>query len=493
MALDADPLRTLGLPPGASQAEIKAAYRRLAKAFHPDTAGEAAVPRFLAIQAAYEVLTGLRPSGTGRAPSRGGGRTEGWRADPDRARATREAWRARGARPPGGGRPAGAGGRTAAGGTASGGAARPGADPGRGRGDGEGADRRGGPARNESRGPAGTARDSARGRSSRPRSRSDRAPDRATPGSTTYDFADQDPFDPEWSGASWYGTTSGTYWTINPKEYADPRKHGPEYQARARRRGARGDEGETAAEAGEDTAAATRDRFTRPRAADDSPPDAPPPEARGGHNRAAAETRASADTRAAAATGAASGRSGAPTGRRLRATAGSRAPRTTPAPRAGAAQPAHPRPPFQLDRAANVPAAEVLRALPVRGALPLRVALALIGWPPIGFALAALLGELSGCSRFAAGCGSETFGLATWTAQILVIGSLLAFPRLAAISAVGTVAVLAASLPATMLLSATGSPDVRAASVTALLSVLAVAYVGGVAFAVARRSRTIGP
>ena len=39
---------------------------------------------------------------------------------------------------------------------------------------------------------------------------------------------------PTGAGASWYGTTSGTYWTINPKEYADPRKHGPEYQARAR-------------------------------------------------------------------------------------------------------------------------------------------------------------------------------------------------------------------------------------------------------------------
>jgi hypothetical protein len=29
--------------------------------------------------------------------------------------------------------------------------------------------------------------------------------------------------------------TTGTYWTINPREYADPRKHGPEYQERARR------------------------------------------------------------------------------------------------------------------------------------------------------------------------------------------------------------------------------------------------------------------
>ena len=58
---------------------------------------------------------------------------------------------------------------------------------------------------------------------------------KATLGSTSYDGADAGPFEPDWGGASWYGTTSGTYWTINPKEYADPRKHGPEYQARARR------------------------------------------------------------------------------------------------------------------------------------------------------------------------------------------------------------------------------------------------------------------
>ena len=31
------------------------------------------------------------------------------------------------------------------------------------------------------------------------------------------------------------GPASGTYWTLNPKEYADPRKHGPEYLARSRR------------------------------------------------------------------------------------------------------------------------------------------------------------------------------------------------------------------------------------------------------------------
>jgi curved DNA-binding protein CbpA len=52
MAQPLDPYRTLGLSPGASLDEIRRAYRRLAKANHPDSAGEAALPRFLAIQAA---------------------------------------------------------------------------------------------------------------------------------------------------------------------------------------------------------------------------------------------------------------------------------------------------------------------------------------------------------------------------------------------------------------------------------------------------------
>src|ERR1019366_748823 len=62
-----------------------------------------------------------------------------------------------------------------------------------------------------------------------------RARPKATIGSTSYDGTENEPFEPGWSGATWYGADSGTYWTINPKEYADPRKHGPEYLARARR------------------------------------------------------------------------------------------------------------------------------------------------------------------------------------------------------------------------------------------------------------------
>jgi hypothetical protein len=136
-------------------------------------------------------------------------------------------------------------------------------------------------------------------------------------------------------------------------------------------------------------------------------------------------------------------------------------------------------------------AGDMGRTLP-RSPIAIRVALALIGWPPPGYAIAALLGEASGCSRFAAGCGIESFGFTTWLVQLGVIAVLLAFPRLAAISAAGTVTALAVSLPATMLLSASGGSVERAASVAALLTVLAVAYVVGVGFAAIRWSRRIG-
>jgi hypothetical protein len=197
MSSQGDPHLTLGVAPGASLNEIKSAYRRLAKKYHPDAAGERALPRFLAIQAAYERLVDvegrLRPVGTDPA-----------RTDPGRPRASRDAWRAR---------------RSGSGGTARSRAASGG---GRAAGAGEAAGRAG------AAGSMGTA-----GRGERSHTR--RGPRKATPGSTTYDEAAETPLDPEWHGGAWYGPSSGTYWTLNPREYADPRKHGPEYLARARR------------------------------------------------------------------------------------------------------------------------------------------------------------------------------------------------------------------------------------------------------------------
>ena len=213
MAPNADPYRTLGLTRGATLAEVKQAYRRLAKANHPDAAGEAALPRFLAIQAAYDQIVGPTETGSGPGAGRPAQPRRPWDADPDRADATRRAYggRARRTRTSGprrsAGTGAGAGGGTGDG-TAGAGAGSPGGAAGRRR-------------RRRVAPPGGTG--------------NGRPTNKATLGSTSYDGAEAEPFEPDWGGASWYGTTSGTYWTLNPKEYADPRKHGPEYQARARR------------------------------------------------------------------------------------------------------------------------------------------------------------------------------------------------------------------------------------------------------------------
>jgi curved DNA-binding protein CbpA len=184
-----DPWRTLELPRDATLDEVKAAYRRLAKRYHPDSAGEAAVARFLAVQAAYEALTEgparLRLGPSGRTP---------------RPAPTRPARPAAGPTPRASGGATRSSARTDAAGARSGPGTRTGG--------------RGSPGDSTSR----------RGASRK----------RAKPGSTSYDDAQFEPFEPNWEGASWYGESSGTYWTLNPKEFADPRKHGPEYQARAR-------------------------------------------------------------------------------------------------------------------------------------------------------------------------------------------------------------------------------------------------------------------
>jgi curved DNA-binding protein CbpA len=39
-----------------------------------------------------------------------------------------------------------------------------------------------------------------------------------------------------WDGADWTGASSGLAWVPNPREYADPRRHGPTYRARGVRR-----------------------------------------------------------------------------------------------------------------------------------------------------------------------------------------------------------------------------------------------------------------
>jgi DnaJ domain len=381
VATQPDPYATLGLPPGASTDEIRRAYRRLAKANHPDSAGEKALPRFLAIQAAYESLVGA--SGTHRPGARPAGpqptAREGWRANPERARATRQGPTARPAGPAGSAGP-----------------------------DGPAAGRRRRPAGDEPRRPAGGRK---------------RASNTATPGSTTYDTAEDEPFEPEWSGGTWYGATSGTYWTLNPKEYADPRKHGPEYQRRARRR------------TGE--------------------PAPPPPDATDGVD-------------------------GGPT---TEAWTGwqDQDPGTAPDEPAGGGGPS------PTDGVAGTTGVAAGGGFLGLHGFPARVGLALVGWPAIGIAITTVAGEVTGCGRFAAGC-VELFGVGTWLAQVAVLAILLVLPSIALLSAVGTLAALAASVPTAVILSASGGSREPAVSAAILGGVLAIAYAAGVAFALVRRT-----
>ena len=55
-----NPYARLGLAPGASLADVKRAYRRLAMHVHPDRAGSGSLQRFLEVKAAYEWIVAHR-------------------------------------------------------------------------------------------------------------------------------------------------------------------------------------------------------------------------------------------------------------------------------------------------------------------------------------------------------------------------------------------------------------------------------------------------
>lgn len=398
MATDADPYRTLGLARDASLEDVKRAYRRLAKANHPDAAGEVALPRFLAIQAAYDQIAGPE-AGTRRARGRGpaGAPRRPWEADPDRAGATRRAY---------GGRP-----RPAAG-------ARPGPRP------------RPGPA------------------PERP-DRPDRPPKKARLGSTSYDDVETDTFEPDWGGASWYGTTSGTYWTLNPKEYADPRKHGPEYQARARRAGPRG-----------------------------VMPDEPP-EAIGVDPGGAAPAAGPAPPPTHS------------TSSWWEATAGEprRSSRPSDPPPPPHVSPVHPRP-VSPQASTDLSTDAVLASIRAwldddRPSAAVRVGRAVVGWAPIALGIGWLVGEVSGCGRFAASCQPAVAPI-SWGVQLAVLALLILLPLIGRVASVATIATLATVLPASVLLFATGDPEGMAAGRSILGGLMVVAWVAGLAYGAVR-------
>ena len=477
MALDPDPYRTLGLKRGATLDEVKRAYRRLAKINHPDAAGEAALPRFLAIQAAYEQLAGPGLPGAARRPTPPPRRQ--WDAEADK---TRRAYGGRGRNASqGAGGAGGAGGATGKGETAgaAGDAGASGAPNGTG---GSGWARRPG---SGARGAGASGRPGRRrtyeprpdqGTSGPPPSGGKtRQPNKATLGSTSYDGADTGPFEPDWGGASWYGTTSGTYWTLNPKEYADPRKHGPEYQARARR--------------------AARARGTDPSAPVPDTDSAAGPAAGDRDDPATADRPADPTHTTSSWWDSTAGPAGEPE------TSDGPGPTSDPFPgvpprdtgartqaQDGRARTEEPPPP-DLGRAA----AEITHALTDDrfGGSRGRLARGLIGWLPIALGLSWLVGEMTGCGRFAANCDDGVAGPMLFVLQILAFVLLLAIPAVGSIATMAALTLLTAAVVASLVLSAAGGAADGDSRRALLGLILLLAWLAGLGIAVARRARTL--
>ena len=410
-----DPYRTLGLERGASLDEVKRAYRRLAKSNHPDAAGEAALPRFLAIQDAYDRIVGPEPgNGRGPAPRTPAGP---WQADSRSGR--RDVSRLR---------------RTTAAAT--------------------GATDRSAPWVATSRLPPPRP-PSARLAPAPPRAlravgrlRRASARKKATLGSTSYDDVDPEAFSPDWGGAS-HGTTSGTYWTINPKEYADPRKHGPEYQARARRAGQARPPG-----LGEAPVTARIPRRPRRRSPGTRRPmrqRAPRRRRRTRHPRGGGDSRRAGHVHRRGRTCRPDERAAACPPRTRRADDAVHDPTQAAAP------------PATDYTAADLSTDAVMAS--IRGWLDddqptgiARIGRAVIGWAPIALGAGWFAGEVSGCGRFAATCPPLIDPL-TWVVQLGTLLLLILLPRLARITTIGTIAILGTVFPASLLLFATGDPE----------------------------------
>ncbi|MCI0347343.1 MAG: J domain-containing protein [Chloroflexi bacterium] len=433
-----DPYAVLGIAPGASMTEVKRAYRRMAKAFHPDSAGEAAVPKFLALHEAYEAIVAGRPMRPQTAATWRRASTA-WAADPTRARATGSS------RTPGGS----AAGSGAAGPTrrrpgprpwADGGAPRPGAE-------------------------GGTRRRSTR---------------KATLGSTSYDDAVHEPFEPEWEGASWYGRASGTYWTINPREYADPRKHGPEYQERARR--AARDSTAGGPGAGSETWSEAADAPSPGWEADAPSPgwEAEAPSrgwAADGGDADAARQRAGADARRR-------GRFDASAAARAHAAANA-------ASRARMEAAARDIPDDPLAPPAGARIEGWIRALFAAHDLRTRLLLAAVGWPPLGVLAASIISQVTGCASFSVACEPPD-DLLPLAAGAALYALLAAVPMLARLSAAGTIAIVLTAIPVAAFVVRTDAPSGAVPDTPLALAILALAWlVGMVAVLVASRGRIL--
>jgi hypothetical protein len=117
-----------------------------------------------------------------------------------------------------------------------------------------------------------------------------------------------------------------------------------------------------------------------------------------------------------------------------------------------------------------------------------RLARAVLGWLPVAFGTSWLIGEITGCGRFAATCDGATdpIVLILQVAELLLF---LALPVVASVAAMGAITLFVAAIGAAFIISATGDAADSGSRRVALGAVLLLAWLTGVAIAVARRVR----
>ncbi len=125
---------------------------------------------------------------------------------------------------------------------------------------------------------------------------------------------------------------------------------------------------------------------------------------------------------------------------------------------------------------------------PRSGGLRGRAVRAVLGWLPIALGIGWLVGELTGCGRFAATCDPSVAPL-TYAGQAIVLAGLFLVPEIAAIAAGAALVLLAAATAATLILSATGTAADEGSRRAALGALLVVAWLSGLGIAIVRRVR----
>jgi hypothetical protein len=118
-----------------------------------------------------------------------------------------------------------------------------------------------------------------------------------------------------------------------------------------------------------------------------------------------------------------------------------------------------------------------------------RIGRAVAGWAPLAIGTGWLLGEISGCGRFAATC-DPSIAPVTWSLQLALLALLVLVSPLARVATIAGIATLVTIFPASILLFATGGEPASMAAARSILGGLIVgAWVIGLAYAIAREVR----